>query len=148
MYPLHGVHKISKQWEGSVWTTVSPSEVAIQVNLDICVFDQRGFQLIRSQTFITFLYMCPLKFRIVWPIVKKIFNKAKKKSPGNCRPQISFIGKDLGFEDVDSPNVRECLDSHSQPLTTRTLRNWSYSVPTTRKKKLRLKERGVSQRKF
>jgi hypothetical protein len=23
----------------------------------------------------------------------------------------------LGFEDVDSSNVRECLDSHSQPLT-------------------------------
>jgi hypothetical protein len=24
---------------------------------------------------------------------------------------------DLGFEDIDSLNVRECLDSHSQPLT-------------------------------
>jgi hypothetical protein len=24
---------------------------------------------------------------------------------------------DIGFDDVDSPNVRECLDSHSQPLT-------------------------------
>jgi hypothetical protein len=23
---------------------------------------------------------------------------------------------DIGFEDVDSPDVRECLDSHSQPL--------------------------------
>jgi hypothetical protein len=31
--------------------------------------------------------------------------------------EISVIGKDLGFEDVDSPNVRECLDSHSQALT-------------------------------
>jgi hypothetical protein len=31
--------------------------------------------------------------------------------------EISVTGKDLGFEDVDSPNVRECLDSHSQPLT-------------------------------
>jgi hypothetical protein len=31
--------------------------------------------------------------------------------------EISVIGKDLGFEDVDSPSVRECLDSHSQPLT-------------------------------
>jgi sugar-specific transcriptional regulator TrmB len=30
---------------------------------------------------------------------------------------ISITGKDLGFEDNDSPNVRECLDSHSQPLT-------------------------------
>jgi hypothetical protein len=26
--------------------------------------------------------------------------------------EISVTGKDLGFEDVDSPNVRECLDSH------------------------------------
>jgi hypothetical protein len=25
--------------------------------------------------------------------------------------------KDFGFEDVDSSNVRECLDSNSQPLT-------------------------------
>jgi hypothetical protein len=24
---------------------------------------------------------------------------------------------DIGFEDFDSPNVRECLDSHSRPLT-------------------------------
>jgi hypothetical protein len=31
--------------------------------------------------------------------------------------EISVIGKDLGFEDVDSPNVGECLDSHSQALT-------------------------------
>jgi hypothetical protein len=54
----------------------------MQVNLDICVFDQCGFQLIRSQTFIPFLYMCPLKFRIVRPIMKqKIFNDAKKSRP-------------------------------------------------------------------
>jgi hypothetical protein len=26
--------------------------------------------------------------------------------------EIRVIGKDLGFEDVDSPNVRECLNSH------------------------------------
>jgi hypothetical protein len=31
--------------------------------------------------------------------------------------EISVTGKDLGFEDVDSPNVRKSLDSHSQPLT-------------------------------
>jgi hypothetical protein len=30
---------------------------------------------------------------------------------------ISVIGKNFGFEHVDSPNVRECLDSNSQPLT-------------------------------
>jgi hypothetical protein len=30
--------------------------------------------------------------------------------------EISLIRKDLVFEDDDSPNVRECLDSHSQPL--------------------------------
>jgi hypothetical protein len=35
--------------------------------------------------------------------------------------EISVIGKDLGFEDVDSPNVRECLDSHSHPLTNTDL---------------------------
>jgi hypothetical protein len=31
--------------------------------------------------------------------------------------EISILAKDLGFEDVDLPSVRECLDSHSQPLT-------------------------------
>jgi hypothetical protein len=31
--------------------------------------------------------------------------------------EISVFGKDLGFEAVDSPNVREGLDSHSQALT-------------------------------
>jgi hypothetical protein len=31
--------------------------------------------------------------------------------------EISVIGKDPGFEDIDLPNARECLDSHSQPLT-------------------------------
>lgn len=31
--------------------------------------------------------------------------------------EISAIGKDLGFEDVYLPNARECLNSHSQPLT-------------------------------
>jgi hypothetical protein len=56
----------------------------IQVNLDICVFDQCGFQLIRPQTFILFLYMCPQKFWIVRPIVKqKIFN-AKKWPEKKC----------------------------------------------------------------
>jgi hypothetical protein len=37
--------------------------------------------------------------------------------PPSKAEEISVIGKDLGFENVDSPNVRECLDSHSQPLT-------------------------------
>jgi hypothetical protein len=31
--------------------------------------------------------------------------------------EVSTIGKALGFEDVDSPAVKECLDSHSEPLT-------------------------------
>lgn len=31
--------------------------------------------------------------------------------------EISIIGINLGFEDVDSPSVRECLDSHSQVLS-------------------------------
>jgi hypothetical protein len=31
--------------------------------------------------------------------------------------EISVVGNDLGFEGVDSPNVREYLDLHSQPLT-------------------------------
>jgi hypothetical protein len=31
--------------------------------------------------------------------------------------EISVTGKDLGFEDFDSPNAKECLDSQSQPLT-------------------------------
>jgi hypothetical protein len=53
----------------------------MQVNLDICVSDQCGFWLIRSQTFIPFLHMCPIKFRIVRPIMKqKYFNTAKKKT--------------------------------------------------------------------
>jgi hypothetical protein len=30
--------------------------------------------------------------------------------------EVSDTAKDLGFEDVESCNVRECLDSHSQPL--------------------------------
>jgi hypothetical protein len=30
---------------------------------------------------------------------------------------IRIIREDLGFEDVDSLNVRECLYLHSQPLT-------------------------------
>jgi hypothetical protein len=29
----------------------------------------------------------------------------------------SDMSVDLGFEDVDSLNVRECLESHSQPFT-------------------------------
>jgi hypothetical protein len=29
----------------------------------------------------------------------------------------SDMSVDFGFEDVDSSNVKECLDSHSQPLT-------------------------------
>jgi hypothetical protein len=29
----------------------------------------------------------------------------------------SDMSVDTGFEDGDSPNVRECLDSHSQPFT-------------------------------
>jgi hypothetical protein len=37
--------------------------------------------------------------------------------PDALTEEISVNGKDLGFEDVDSPSVRECLDSHSQPLT-------------------------------
>jgi hypothetical protein len=37
--------------------------------------------------------------------------------PPSKAEEISVIGKDLGFEDVDSPNIRECLDSHSQPLS-------------------------------
>jgi hypothetical protein len=79
-------------------------------------------------------------------------------SPENCRPQtvlpdavieeISVIGKDLVFEDVDSPTSENAwIRIHSHSLT-RTLQNWSNSVHTTRKKKFRLKERGVSQRKF
>jgi hypothetical protein len=67
---------------------------------------------------------------------QKIFNNAKKSPDKKKRKvinldkkldiikrfdavieEISDIGKDLCFEDVDSPNVRECLDSHSQPLT-------------------------------
>jgi hypothetical protein len=67
--------------------------------------------------------------------------------PPSKAEEIGVIGKDLGFQDVDSPNVRECLDSHSQPLTD-TLQIWSNGIRTTRKKKLRLKERAVSQRKF
>jgi hypothetical protein len=47
--------------------------------------------------------------------------------------EISVIGKDLGFEDVDSPNVRECLDSHS---LTRTLQNWSNSVTYDEKEEI------------
>jgi hypothetical protein len=35
--------------------------------------------------------------------------------------EISVNGKDFGIEDVDSPNVRERLDSHSQPLTAMEL---------------------------
>jgi hypothetical protein len=31
--------------------------------------------------------------------------------------EISDIGKDFAFEDVDSPSVKECLNLHSQPLT-------------------------------
>jgi hypothetical protein len=75
------------------WTSVSSTLIHIfqtrslqfftlQVNLDICVFDQCDFLLIRSQTFIPFLYTYPLKFRIVRPIMKqKIFNNAKKRRP-------------------------------------------------------------------
>jgi hypothetical protein len=31
--------------------------------------------------------------------------------------EIRVIRRDLGFEDADSPNIREYLNSHSQPLT-------------------------------
>jgi hypothetical protein len=31
----------------------------------------------------------------------------------------SDMSVDTGFEDVDSPSVRECMDSHSQPSTDR-----------------------------
>jgi hypothetical protein len=37
--------------------------------------------------------------------------------PPSKAEEISVTGKDLGFKDVDSPNVTECLDSHSQALT-------------------------------
>jgi hypothetical protein len=37
--------------------------------------------------------------------------------PPSKAEEISVIGKDLGFEGVDSPKVRERLDSHSQALT-------------------------------
>jgi hypothetical protein len=54
----------------------------IQVNRDVCVFDHCEFRLIRSETFILFLYMRRLKFRIVRPIVKQqIFNNAKTSRP-------------------------------------------------------------------
>jgi hypothetical protein len=56
---------------------------------------------------------------------------------------INVIGKDLGFEDVDSTNVRECLDSHSQRLTDTDLIELEQQ-----RTYLRLKERGVSQGKF
>jgi hypothetical protein len=55
--------------------------------------------------------------------------------------EISVIGKDLDFENVDSANVRECLDSHSQPITDTDLIDCSNSIPATRKNKLHLKER-------
>jgi hypothetical protein len=67
----------------------------VQVNLDIRVFEQCGFRLTRSQTFIPFLYMCPLKFRILRPIMKqKIFNNEKKVSrklsPANSVARLCF----------------------------------------------------------
>jgi hypothetical protein len=31
--------------------------------------------------------------------------------------EIIITGKDFGFEDIDSSNVRKCLDSHSYALT-------------------------------
>jgi hypothetical protein len=37
--------------------------------------------------------------------------------PPSKADEISVFGKDLGFEDVDSPDVRECRHSHSQPLS-------------------------------
>jgi hypothetical protein len=40
------------------------------------------------------------------------------------RSDISITGKDLGFQDVDLPNVRECLDSHSLSPTDMDLTEW------------------------
>jgi hypothetical protein len=35
--------------------------------------------------------------------------------------EINVIGKDISFEDVDLPSVRECLYSYSQPITDKDL---------------------------
>jgi hypothetical protein len=59
------------------------------------LFDQCGFRLIRSKSFIPFLYMCPLKFRIVRPIMKqKVLTTqkkvARKLSPANSVARLCF----------------------------------------------------------
>lgn len=57
--------------------------------------------------------------------------------------KISVIGKDLGFEDVDSPHVKECLDLHSQPLTDMDIIELEQHHTHDRKKKLCLEEKAI-----
>lgn len=56
----------------------------VEVNLDVCVFDQ---YLLRSNiyTISLFLHACPLKFRIVQPIIKKINAKKKREKTESYR---------------------------------------------------------------
>jgi hypothetical protein len=62
--------------------------------------------------------------------------------------KLASLERILGLKMLIRPvSENAWIRIHSHSLT-RTLQNWSNSAPTTRKKKLRLKERGVSQRKF
>jgi hypothetical protein len=56
---------------------------------------------------------------------------------------IGVIEKRLGFEGIHAPSVTSV-----RKRLTRILYNWSNSVPTMGKKKLRMKEKKASHRKF
>jgi hypothetical protein len=60
------------------------------MNLDICVFDQFEFRLIRSQSFIPFVYTCSLKFRIMRPIMED-FLTTQKQVTRKQRCQIMLL---------------------------------------------------------
>jgi hypothetical protein len=99
-------------------TCISTSE-GIQVNLDIRVFDQCGFRLIRSQTFIPFLYMCTLKFRKVRPIMKqKIFN-TKIVARKQCCQIVLLPGHYAAISSVSlRPSSKAHVSKQCLPITT------------------------------
>jgi hypothetical protein len=62
--------------------------------------------------------------------------------------EIAIIGKDFDFEDVDSPNVRICLDSNSQPLTDTDLTELKKKRTYDEKEEIASEGDGYVSRKF
>jgi hypothetical protein len=62
--------------------------------------------------------------------------------------KININGKDLGFEGVESPSVRECLDLHSKQLTDTGLTELKQQHTYDEKEEHASDREGVSERKL